>query len=219
MPATSSSTVPSQTPLTCPLCSNPAEAMPVVSFYSCSNCHGVFRHPDFYLSAADERHQYTLHQNDIHDVRYRNFVSPITSAIISRYSTNSRGLDFGAGPGPVIAQVLQELGYSISLYDPYFYPQPEVLGVQYDFIACCEVIEHFHHPALEFQALRRLLLPKGVLFIMTHLFQPETDFASWYYIKDPTHVFFYTSQTMEWVQQTFGFSDIEIHGRLILLTA
>lgn len=85
-----------------------------------------------------------LHQNDIHDEGYRHFVSPITDNIQKDFDfKNSIGLDFGAGTGPVTTQILLEKGYSVNLYDPFFHPDTAVLQRRYDFIICCETMEHF----------------------------------------------------------------------------
>ncbi len=42
---------------------------------------------------------------------------------------NPRVLDFGSGPTPVFAQLLQGWGYDVTIYDPYFAPSGIELGV------------------------------------------------------------------------------------------
>ncbi len=42
---------------------------------------------------------------------------------------NPRVLDFGSGPIPVFAQLLQGWGYDVTIYDPYFAPSGIELGV------------------------------------------------------------------------------------------
>jgi hypothetical protein len=41
---------------------------------------------------------------------------------------------------------------------------------------------------------------------MTEFYSPEKDFADWYYIKDPTHVCFYTRKSFDFICLNFGFS-------------
>eukprot|EP01107_Rhizomastix_libera_P007396 TRINITY_DN2205_c0_g1_i2.p1 TRINITY_DN2205_c0_g1~~TRINITY_DN2205_c0_g1_i2.p1 ORF type:complete len:114 (-),score=12.08 TRINITY_DN2205_c0_g1_i2:96-437(-) len=84
-------------------------------------------------------------------------------------------------------------------YDPYFFPNRDVLTRTYDFITLTEVAEHFYHPYEEFSFLGSLLSSGGILVVMTS-FLPNTkgfDFADWYYRRDPTHVVFYTEKTMK----------------------
>ncbi|MEX2353228.1 MAG: class I SAM-dependent methyltransferase, partial [Gammaproteobacteria bacterium] len=114
------------------------------------------------------------------------------------------GLDYGSGPGPTLSVMLEERGFVMRNYDPFFADDVDALAGEYDFIACTETVEHFHHPGREFQCFDRLLRPGGWLGIMTGMRDPGTDFADWYYVRDPTHVSFYQMQTMEWLAQHFN---------------
>lgn len=49
-----------------------------------------------------------LHENDINDPGYRAFVAPVVDRISSDRTPKHFGLDFGAGPGPVIAKLLSD---------------------------------------------------------------------------------------------------------------
>ncbi|MDA3817128.1 MAG: hypothetical protein PF486_07110, partial [Prolixibacteraceae bacterium] len=97
----------------------------------------------FYPTQIRERERYIEHNNDVNDVRYQNFVSPITGAVQNDFSPVDSGLDFGGGTGPVITNFINDNGYNIIDYDPYFNDRPELLEKTYDYIACCEVMEHF----------------------------------------------------------------------------
>lgn len=189
-----------------------------VTFMECKNCHSIFKHPKEFLSPKAEKSRYLLHNNDVEDKQYQQFVSPIISKVIQSFPTSSMGLDFGAGSGPVIKELLVKKGFDIALYDPFFHPNVTVLNQQYDFIVCCEVIEHFHNPENEFKHLKKMLLPKGKLYCMTELIPNHTNFEYWYYIKDPTHVIFYSKENLNWIRENLGFSDIIIEGRLIILS-
>jgi SAM-dependent methyltransferase len=174
-------------------------------------------HPADRLDAAAEKAYYKTHNNDVNDPRYRAFVSPITAAVQRDFDKKTGiGLDFGAGSGPVIAEVLGEAGYSMRLYDPFFHDTPEVLEQTYHFIACCEVMEHFFAPDAEFALLKKLLKTGGKLYCMTVLHDRNINFEKWYYRTDPTHVFFYEKTTLEWIKTTFGFKSVEVFGRLIV---
>lgn len=162
-----------------------------------------------------EKLRYEEHNNDINDLNYQQFVSPITTAILEARTQEDKGLDFGAGTGPVISKVLKDHNYSIVQYDPFFHNFPELLNGKYDYIACCEVIEHFHYPHEEFGLLKDLLKKGALLYCMTDLYDEGIDFHNWYYKNDPTHTFIYQKNTIHWIQQEFAFSDVKIDGRLI----
>jgi 2-polyprenyl-3-methyl-5-hydroxy-6-metoxy-1,4-benzoquinol methylase len=171
-----------------------------------------------YVSKTEEKDRYLTHNNDVNDPRYQNFVSPLFTTVNSDFPKTAKGLDFGAGTGPVIAKMLSEKGYSVALYDPFFHPNTEVLEKQYDFIVCCEVMEHFHNPNKEFKLLERLLAPKGKLYCMTDLVPKNIKFSDWYYKNDNTHVVFYSERNLQWIQRHFGFSKLEVNSRLIVFT-
>lgn len=186
-------------------------------FFRCQECLGVYRHHQYHLSPEDEKVRYEAHHNDVNDPGYQRFVSPLVSAVLRDFTPDHSGLDFGAGPGPVVAKLLRDQDFRIVLYDPYFHHHPELLNSTYDYIVCCEVAEHFNDPDKFFALLKRLLKRGGRLYCMTSLYHPDTDFKSWYYAKDTTHVFFYQPETMEWIRKKYEFSSCTIQDRLIIL--
>ena len=93
--------------------------------------------------------------------------------------------------------MLSKEGFSVSLYDPYFYPDKAVLSKQYDFITCTETAEHFYDPFKEFNTFNDLLKPGGWLGIMTSFLTTDDKFENWYYRRDPTHVTFYCEKTFQ----------------------
>jgi hypothetical protein len=48
--------------------------------------------------------------------------------------------------------------------------------------------------------------------VMTAIITDATDFPSWYYRRDPTHVVFYSTRTFEWIAGHFGFRESRTHG-------
>lgn len=152
--------------------------------------------PEFRLSLKDEQARYEKHNNDVNDTRYQQFVMPIVEAVLSDYAASHKGLDFGAGTGPVISKMLMDAGYCIKQYDPFFYPNVKLLSEDYDYIVCCEVIEHFRSPSEEFARLRYMLKPCGKIYCMTQLYDDSTNFREWHYMRDPTHHFFYHNITL-----------------------
>ena len=203
----------------CPLCNTLAEKFyeDTQRYYRCPNCDGIFVDERQLPNEESEKERYELHDDNAEDVGYIKFVSPITKNIMNDFSQDAKGLDFGAGTSQIITKVLQKKAYDIVSYDPYFHPYPELLDQKYDYIASCEVIEHFYHPAQEFKRLSSMLKEKGKLYLMTDIYDESIDFGQWYYKNDPTHVFIYTKKTFEWIREEFGFKNLSIDKRFILL--
>ncbi len=185
------------------------------NYYRCKSCQAYLMDPAMHLSPVFEKMRYDEHNNDVDDPGYRNFVRPLVDKVKSVCSTDSTGLDFGAGPGPVAARMLQAEGYKIELYDLYYWPDHNLLKRKYDFIILSEVMEHFRNPRQEFALLRSLLRPGGSLFCMTEILKDDTDFIKWHYKNDPTHTFFYHSVSLEWIRENLYFSRLAIEDRVI----
>jgi|SRR5690625_1372904 len=198
----------------CPLCLSVAQLYwqsEKEDYYECKICEAVFLSIQQRLSKSEELERYKLHENNVEDPAYQNFLKPITQAIEKDFSTQSIGLDFGCGSGPVAAKMLAEKDYKVNLFDPYFYNNLENLNQQYDFIICCEVMEHFYQPKKEFEKLNSLLKPAGKLYGKTSLMSKaiKKDFGNWYYKDDPTHVFLYTVNTLKKIKENHQFSRFE----------
>ena len=185
-------------------------------YYKCKACHGIYVDKNYLPDNASEKQRYELHDDDTNASGYRKFVSPITSSITKDFKVGDEGLDFGAGTSAIISVVLNEHNYKISNYDPFFHVFPELLEKKYDYISSCEVIEHFYNPYKEFSLLKSMLKDGSKLYLMTEVYDEGIDFASWYYKNDPTHVFFYSKETFEWIKQKFEFSSMKIEKRLVV---
>ena len=187
-------------------------------YHRCQTCKAVLMDIKDYPTPEEEVHRYESHDNDVHDPRYQEFVSPLVKKITDRFSMYDMGLDFGSGTGPVITKMLSDQNYNVNIFDPFFDNHPEVLEQKYDYIVSCEVIEHFHKPYQEFQQLKNMLKTDGALFLKTDLYTEDLDFHAWYYKSDETHVFFYHPSTFSWIKNEFNFAALEIDGRHITLS-
>lgn len=203
--------------MNCPLCQTSLIQKISTHFYDCLVCRALVREETSLLSPDDEKTQYELHNNDVNDKRYQEFTSPITAHILEHFTEKDKGLDFGCGPGPVIASMLKDRNYDISLYDPFFSSGKESLARKYDYIACCEVFEHFYRPGEELRRLSGLLKPDGELLIMTLLYHDDIDFNSWSYPRDPTHVILYRKETFNYITETMHLRIIFMKNRFICL--
>lgn len=209
------------TDIRCPLCKSNGQFFYKDKnrlFYRCNNCLGIFPDKVFIPDKEIETLRYHKHNNNADDPGYQKFVQPIVSAIIKDFSIQHTGLDFGSGSGSAILKLLKSGNFQIEQYDPVFHNYPELLKRKYNYIACCEVIEHFHSPYKEFSLLKKLILPAGKLYCMTTVYSEETNFDKWYYKNDLTHVFFYHNKTFEWIKERFEFSSLIMNNNLIVLS-
>lgn len=210
----------------CPLCKSEAEWFcdyfkEIVEFYKCKNCLGIFKPSKYFPDLTFEKERYETHNNDVYDKQYQKFVSPITDAIENEFKVSSLGLDYGCGTGPVATFVLEKKGYTIKLYDPYFYPDKKSLSGSYDFIICCEVMEHFFTPDLEFLKLKKLLKSNSKLFCKTKMISNTISvehFKNWHYKDDPTHVFFYSPESLRVISQFAKFKSVKFDDNLIIFS-
>ena len=173
-------------------------------YWQCVACELVFAEPDSLPSPTQEKAVYDCHENDPADEGYRRFLNKLAAPLLARLPAQSKGIDFGCGPGPALAQMLEKAGHTMALYDPFFAPFADVLEQQYDFVTCTEAIEHFHHPAKEWAQLLAMLKPGGYLGLMTKLVLDAKRFANWHYKLDPTHVSFFSRKTFEFLAQRDG---------------
>ncbi len=196
--------------LPCPVC-RAADAALLLEvdgkdYHRCDTCEARFMNPRCFLTPEHEHAHYLTHENDAADPRYRSFLSKLAEPLLERLAPNSNGLDYGCGPGPALAAMLEEQGRAIALYDPFFAPDESVLNLTYDFITCTETAEHFHRPAEEFDRFSQLLSPGGWLAVMTSFQTDDALFANWHYRKDPTHVVFYREATFKVIAAQRGWS-------------
>lgn len=180
-------------------------------------CSLVFVPPNFYLSPDQEKAEYDLHQNNPDDDGYRLFLSRLSQPLIAELQSlaitraeSLKGLDFGCGPGPTLHQVMADAGFPQALYDPFYYPNAEVLKGSYDFITLTEVIEHIHQPSEVITRLWQGIKPSGVMAVMTKLVIDKAAFATWHYKNDPTHVCFYS-------KQSFSYLANELNARVVFV--
>lgn len=195
----------------CPLCS----ASEIQSFcsdkkrtyFQCQQCFLVFADRTTLLTAEQEKAQYDLHQNQLDDPGYRQFLSRLSLPLLSILKPEQHtGLDFGCGPGPLLAQMLSEAGKQMQVWDPFYAPEPHALQQKYHFVSCTEAIEHFINPAKEWSLWLDLLLPEGVLALMTKRYTEQSSFNNWHYKNDPTHISFFHQRTFEFLAKRDNFA-------------
>lgn len=205
----------------CPLCSCPETTKIHTdadrAYYHCPVCDLICVERNALLVPHEEKLRYDLHENNPADPNYRNFLDQLAQPLLTRLGPPPlRGLDFGSGPGPTLAIMLAEQGYTMRIYDHYYAPNPHILEETYDFVTCTETFEHFYTPSIEWFLLVNLIKPGGWLGIMTLLHPPLAEFPTWHYINDLTHVSFFSRQTFNFLAQRDRLH-VEIIGDHVIL--
>ena len=191
----------------CPLCRSTSCSDYLIDknrkYCQCENCKLIFVLPEYFLTIEDEKSRYIQHNNDINDPGYLRFLSRLFMPVSKLVCKGAHGLDFGCGPGPALAEMFESNGYIMDVYDPYFEPDTSVFKKEYDFIATTEVVEHLYKPHEEIKRLWDCLKINGVLAIMTMFAgcRSKKQFLNWFYIRDLTHVCFYSEETFKWLAE------------------
>jgi len=111
---------------------------------------------------------------------------------------------------------MQESGHQVQVYDPYYFPDPSYLKQQYDFVTTTEVLEHLNTPKNSIELLISLIKPGGYLGIMTKRVKDQASFANWHYIRDPTHISFFSIATFKYLSQVYPLAQIKTGKDIII---
>lgn len=186
-------------------------------YLSCTKCALVFVPCEYHLDKTAEKAEYDLHNNDPMDPGYCRFLSRLSQPMLERLGPGLNGLDFGCGPGPALNMLMKDGGHNMDLYDPFYFNNTDLFSKTYDFITTTEVVEHLHDPGKEFNRLFDLLIKGGWLGIMTKLVIDKKAFSTWHYIRDLTHVCFYSQATFGFIAERYDASLTFIGQDVILL--
>ena len=202
---------------TCGLCGlrlplSPAEIVQGKAYHHCLECDLMQMTEEDRLGTEAEKARYLQHNNSIRSQGYTAFLERLIVPTIAELERKgkkadmARGLDFGSGPYPMMAELMAERGFILELYDPIFAPRnrQDLLATAFDYVLCCETAEHFYRPFEEFELMTKLLAPDGIIAIMTSLRRPDSSIANWHYAQDETHVALYSEKTMYWIARRFN---------------
>ncbi len=205
----------------CPLCESTSIYLLLEreerTYYHCLFCDLIFLDPRFYLPEEEEKRRYQLHNNTPENEGYvKMFRDFLDTTILPFVKERGLALDFGCGPGPVLKLLLEEEGFSVDIYDPYFYPERGE-EKKYHLITSTEVVEHIGKAKELWSHLQETLQSGGYLAVMTH-FHPGVDrFSDWWYIKDPTHIVFYSHRTIYYIQEALSWRILYLDEKKNLL--
>jgi len=195
----------------CPLCKHAGSKQSIQgpdarSYLHCPRCHLIFVTADHLPSPSEERLRYLQHNNSADDSGYVSFLESMLLPLLPKLQPGVRGLDYGCGPQPVLAELMRARGFNCEVYDPFFFASEPL--PPYDFALSTECFEHFHHPRQDIGRICTLLAPSAWLGIMTELWQTAEAFATWSYARDTTHVVFYHRKTLHLLTDIFP---LELH--------
>ena len=167
-------------------------------YLTCSHCELIFVPRDQLITTEAEKHRYDSHQNDENDLHYKNYLMQMMNQIIPELQEQEVGLDFGCGRTDLLSQLFRDKNFEMDSFDLYFLADSKIWAKKYHFIILSEVIEHLRDPLAELEKLRRLLLPKGKIFIKTKLHPEDKSlFDNWFYKRDSTHIQFFNSKSLK----------------------
>ncbi|MFW5749739.1 MAG: class I SAM-dependent methyltransferase [Halanaerobium sp.] len=176
-------------------------------YYHCHDCEVIFIDQAEIVNQAEEKNRYQGHDNNHQNEGYVRMFEDFIAEVIKPYINLDKieeGLDFGCGPGPVLADLLESEGIEVDLYDPYFFPGKVFLNKKYDLITSTEVFEHFSNPIKEMELLTSHLGEGSYLAVMTSFHPGPDKFEDWWYKWDPTHIVFYNQKTFNQIASDFG---------------
>jgi len=204
----------------CPLCYGDESSLynkdETGEYRLCLCCSLVYVLEHVHLSEEDEKARYDLHTNSPQDEGYRKYLRKVSKPVLERVSAGAKGLDFGSGPGPTLSLLFEEAGHDMNIYDHFYAKDEKVLCSSYDFITSTEVVEHLYKPREVLDMLWNMLSTKGLLCILTQPYVQQADFKTWYYKKDPTHVCFFSLETMHWLARQWK-AELEIISKDIFI--
>lgn len=185
------------------------------SYIQCPECDLIFVPQVFHLSLREEEERYKLHHNTISNEGYVHNFNEIISLVRQYCPDINSVLDYGCGPGPVLAELLKRNGFECDIYDPIFFP--EYPSSSYDLVISTEVFEHFREVRTELERVISLIRPGGFLAIMTSLHDPLLNFEEWWYHSDPTHISFFSMKTFDWISRRYGLNLIFANTKNLII--
>lgn len=183
-----------------------------IDYFHCKKCDFLFMDESCIVPPDKEKSLYCNHNNSFENKGYVNMFREFIETFIIHFDFGIKtALDFGSGPGPVLAALLEEKGFDVDIYDLYFSPERIFQNKTYDLITCTEVLEHLNQPLETLKLFQQHLNQNGILAVTT-MFHPGIgeEFQSWWYRRDRTHICFYTPKTLRYISDVLGFEILMI---------
>jgi SAM-dependent methyltransferase len=190
-----------------------------INYYRCKECGFVSLDEGFIIDAVNEKKHYKKHNNSFECKGYVEMFEIFISKAIHPYGlTINSILDFGCGHTAVLAELLKKEGFSVDIYDLYFFPKKIYEDKKYDLITSTEVFEHLKNPKSTLKSLINSLNPHGYIVSMTQ-FPPleDEEFLKWWYRRDITHISFFTPKSFEIMAIELGLKVLKIIDKNIVV--
>lgn len=175
-------------------------------YYHCNECEAIFSDLEEIIPLDEEKKRYeghdNNHQNEGYVKMFKDFIEDVIEPHINLGEINDV-LEFGCGPGPVLADLLEGRNLNVDLYDPFFFPKRVFADQKYDLITATEVFEHFSDPIKEMKLLISHLKKGAYLAVMTSFHPGPENFEDWWYKWDSTHIVFYNQKTFRKIASDF----------------
>jgi len=188
-------------------------------YHQCSACQTIWMDDTFHVDQEKEKQQYDHHHNNFESTGYVKMFEDFLDYFWSDLPKNAtNALDFGSGPGPVLAEILKRRGWGVDCYDKFFQPEKIYENKMYDLITCTEVLEHVADPKALLMLLKKHLRQGGIIAIMT-LFHTNNsgEFLDWWYRRDPTHIIFYTPHSFEILADMCGLMIVKHDDKRVMV--
>ncbi len=205
----------------CKICNNATKTIcnNNIFYESCSTCQAIILQKSFIVSDKREKAQYENHNNSFESKGYVEMFEKFLNYFWQNLAKNATdALDFGSGPGPVLAQIMENRALHVDIYDKFYQPKKIYLDRKYDLITSTEVFEHLQNPLDTLHLFKKHLKKGGLIAIMT-LFHDnnEENFWNWWYRRDPTHILFYTPKTFEVMADMCGLKILKCDDRRVVV--
>ena len=184
-------------------------------YYKCSYCEFHFLDEKFIITPEDEMKRYQKHNNSSNNRGYLNMFLDLKKEFIDPEIDNINcALDFGCGKFPLLAEILNKNGISTDYYDLYFHPKKLFINKKYDLITSTEVIEHLKNPLEILELFLDHLNDGGYILLMTNFLPNSEDkFLDWWYIRDETHIGFFSLKTFSLLEEKLPLKIIKTNNK------
>ncbi len=182
-------------------------------YRTCSSCGLIFVPSDFHVAFEEEKRRYSKHTNTKDSRQYVQYLSGIAIDALSLTVGSPGVLDFGSGPEHVLTDIFNSMGARCVPHDPLYDLRARDEPAQFDIVVACESIEHVRNLSLELEFISKVLKPTGLAYVRTQLYDSVTDFGSWWYKVDPTHINFFCKKAMEEMAKLLARKVLRTNGK------